>query len=166
MKLYCRPVGFLVFRNFGFSLVEVVLALGLVSFCLVAMLGMLPIGLSQERKSADQMQSLHALTAIASDFKNAPAGSSESPVYGLPIPSVGATSPDRATISLDENFCSTQKGGGPQAYEVSYRVEAPISSFSSHRLSLRISKSTRVGAATDPLVDAVETVILKPLPLR
>lgn len=70
----------------GFSLVEVTMALGLMSFCLVAMLGMLPVGLKQERSATDQLGAVQVLAAVESDFRssdskfgiNATPGSSDS----------------------------------------------------------------------------------------
>ena len=38
----------------GFSLVEVVLALGVAAFCLIAVLGMLPVGLKTQQASVGQ----------------------------------------------------------------------------------------------------------------
>jgi uncharacterized protein (TIGR02598 family) len=38
----------------GFSLVEIVIALGVAAFCLIALLGMLPAGLKTQRTSANQ----------------------------------------------------------------------------------------------------------------
>jgi len=164
MKLQAPPMDrSIISKNQAFSLVEVVMAIGLMSFCLVAMMGMLPVGLAQERKSTDQMQALQALSAIASDFRNAPVGSTETPVYGLTLPAVGGSTTARTTILLDESLKASQKGGGPQVFEVSYKMEPPASAFSSYRLSVRICKSNRAGASTDLNMDSVETVILKPL---
>ena len=53
----------------AFSLVEVTMAMGLMAFCLVAMLGMLPVGLKQERDSNDQLTAMQVLTAVENDFQ-------------------------------------------------------------------------------------------------
>jgi uncharacterized protein (TIGR02598 family) len=50
----------------GFSLVEVTLSLGLVSFALVAMLGLLPTGLTTLRASMNQTVEAQILQSIAS----------------------------------------------------------------------------------------------------
>lgn len=49
----------------GFSLVEVTLALGVVSFALLAILGILPTGLSSLRQSMNQVVEAHILLAIS-----------------------------------------------------------------------------------------------------
>lgn len=72
----------------GFSLVEVTLAMGLVSFCLVAMLGMLPVGLNQEQRSTEQLNAMHVIAAISSDFQTGSAVST--PRFGLPLAAAGS----------------------------------------------------------------------------
>lgn len=63
------PPGRMRSRKAGFSLVEVTMALGLMSFCLVAMLGLLPVGLKQARLSTDQVAAMQVLAAVRSDFQ-------------------------------------------------------------------------------------------------
>jgi type II secretory pathway pseudopilin PulG len=41
-------------KNTGFSLLEIVIALGVAAFCLMALAGMLPIGIKTQRASANQ----------------------------------------------------------------------------------------------------------------
>jgi len=54
----------------GFSLVEVVLALGVAAFCLLALLGLLPIGLKTQRASANQTKA-NAIISQAVQFLRA-----------------------------------------------------------------------------------------------
>ena len=42
----------------GFSLVEVVISVGIVSFCLLALLGLLSVGLQNNRDSGNEMDSV------------------------------------------------------------------------------------------------------------
>ena len=53
-------------RRFAFSLIEVVLALGIVSFALVAILGLLSVGLDSSRESIDDT----AVTLLGQDAYN------------------------------------------------------------------------------------------------
>lgn len=55
----------------AFSLVEVVLALGLVSFCLVAIIGMLPVGLQSVKNAKEESAAANALNQIAAGIRNA-----------------------------------------------------------------------------------------------
>jgi len=49
----------------GFSLVEVVLALGIISFAVVALLGLLPAGLSAQRQATSRARCVQVLSALS-----------------------------------------------------------------------------------------------------
>ncbi len=55
----------------AFSLVEVVLALGLVSFCLLAIVGMLPVGLRSVKNANEESAAANALNQMALAIRNA-----------------------------------------------------------------------------------------------
>lgn len=57
----------------GFSLVEVTLALGVASFCLMAVFALLPIGLQTNRASTAQTASAGILSTVIADMRAAPA---------------------------------------------------------------------------------------------
>jgi type II secretory pathway pseudopilin PulG len=57
-------------RIAGFSLVEVIVALGIVAFAFVGLLGIIPSGLSSFRQSVDQARALTALNMVASAVRN------------------------------------------------------------------------------------------------
>lgn len=52
-------------RAAGFSLIEVVIALGIISFALVAVIGLLPTGLSSQREAVNQAFGTQALNDVA-----------------------------------------------------------------------------------------------------
>src|SRR4051794_39021241 len=58
--------------RFGFSLVEVVLALGIASFCLLAASALLPIGAQTHRAAIGDGESVGILSAIVSDLRATP----------------------------------------------------------------------------------------------
>lgn len=58
-------------RRRGFSLVEVVLALGLVSFCLLAVTGLLPTGLRSVQNANEESAATNALNRIGLAIRNA-----------------------------------------------------------------------------------------------
>lgn len=137
------------------------MAIGLVSFCLVAMLGLLPVGLTQERKSNEQMRSLQAIGAVAADFQSTTNGVSRSKLYSIKVPAVGEAA-ESGTLSLDENF---GVAGASKYFEVMYKVEPPSTRFSNYRMSIRVARSsmTDVSSKLDTAgVDYVESVIVKP----
>lgn len=146
------------FRDAGFSLVEVTMALGIMSFCLLAMLGMLPVGLSQERKSTDQLLALQALTAVATDFKATTTNTTK--LYEIKLPEVG-TAAVPGSLVLDENLRKLS-GSAVKQYEVTYEIEPPASAYSSYRMSLRVYKTSQSNPSANASADYVESVILKP----
>lgn len=109
-----RPYTWPKSRKAGFSLVEVTMALGLVSFCLVAMLGMLPVGLKQERSASEQLAATQLLAAVENDFQNIPEGKNETSKYKINVTSDGGA------------FCVDDVGApqavGNAAYKIWYRL--------------------------------------------
>lgn len=149
-------------RRDAFSLVEVTIAIGLMSFCLVAMLGVLPVGLSQEKKSVDQLSALQALNAVVADFQNATTGAATTSMYGMDIPAIGASTANNS-LALDQNFKKTTDAAAKQ-FDVTCKVEAPTSRFSNYRLSIRVVRSAQadVAANLDKYgTDYMESVVLK-----
>jgi uncharacterized protein (TIGR02598 family) len=59
-------------RLAAFSLVEVTLALGVAAFALVAVFGLLPLGLNSDQASIEQSAATNIATEIAADLRQAP----------------------------------------------------------------------------------------------
>lgn len=54
-------------RNLGgFSMIEVALAIGIIGFCLLAVIGLLPTGLQGQRSAQEQARASSAITMVAS----------------------------------------------------------------------------------------------------
>ena len=68
MKIVARKIR----PGSGFSLVEVVLALGVVSFALVAIIGLLPIGLASGRGSIQESRANHLADEIFATLRAQP----------------------------------------------------------------------------------------------
>lgn len=90
----------------AFSLVEVVLALGIAAFCLVAMLGLLPTGLKSAKNTTDQTAAASLLDNVALDLRSTPAGSNSTPLYAITLPAVGSLGTPTTT-----NFFFNEDGG-------------------------------------------------------
>ena len=87
-------------RSAGFSLVEVSLALGIAVFCLVAIFGLLTVGMNSSSLSIEQTNATNILSAVAGDLRTAPdpypkGGAVTTAVYKLNIPAAvpSATTP-------------------------------------------------------------------------
>ncbi len=76
----------------AFTLVEVALAMGVASFCLVAVLGLVPLGIDTNLKASDQTACSSILTHVLADLRatpmtSPPGAAATSAEYGLKIPS-------------------------------------------------------------------------------
>ncbi len=87
----------------GFSLVEVALALGICSFCLVAVMGLLPVGINTNRDTLEQTAAAAVAREVVADFwglsSTAVAAKTvtQTPRYGLPLPTVTTATPSSQT---------------------------------------------------------------------
>lgn len=74
----------------AFSLVEVTLALGVSSFCLVALLGLVPVGLKSNQFTREQAAALNVARSLLTDLQNVPANPAGSPgVHGVNVREAG-----------------------------------------------------------------------------
>ena len=69
----------------GFSLVEVALALGIAGFCLIALFGLLPVGINSNRASLEQTAAADIASRVWADIATTPQGSSKSSYYSIPL---------------------------------------------------------------------------------
>jgi uncharacterized protein (TIGR02598 family) len=67
----------------AFSLVEVVLALGVASFCLIAILGLMPVGVQTNRNATSQTAATNIMAAIVADLRTTPAVATTSPQFAI-----------------------------------------------------------------------------------
>ena len=56
----------------AFSLVEVTLALGIAAFCLIAVFGLIPVGMQTNRNAASQTVATNIMAAVVSDLRATP----------------------------------------------------------------------------------------------
>ena len=80
----------------AFSLVEVALALGVASFCLITVVALVPLGVSTGQIASDQSTVASILTHVLADLRatpmtSPPGGQAISTQYGITIPATGAT---------------------------------------------------------------------------
>jgi Tfp pilus assembly protein PilV len=109
----------------GFSLVEVTLAMGVVVFCLVTVLGLLAVGVNTTHVSTAQTSATNILNAVASDVEATPnitpaytpvsakgAVAETSPVYGITLPgaATGASAVQTIYIADDGQVATAATG--------------------------------------------------------
>jgi uncharacterized protein (TIGR02598 family) len=82
-------------QSSGFSLVEVTLALGVASFCLLAIFGLLPVGVASNQASIEQTAAAGIVAAVNADLRatpvTQPASDQESPRFKWMIPKADGT---------------------------------------------------------------------------
>jgi hypothetical protein len=76
MKLRSRSIA-------AFSLVEVTLALGIAAFCLIAILGLVPVGVQTNRNATSQTVATNILSSVVSDIRASPKGGSNTAKYKI-----------------------------------------------------------------------------------
>ena len=56
-------------KNAAFSLIEVTLALGVAAFCLIAVFGLMPVGVQTNRNATSQTNATSIIAAVVSDLR-------------------------------------------------------------------------------------------------
>ena len=126
-------------KSRGFSLVEVTLALGVAAFCLLTLLGLLPLGFQTNQNSTSQTMAASLLSSIVADLratpKNSPTSAQSAITFGTAKilyldaegRAVSPTNPNatpryRATIT----FPPSPGGSGPPTF-VCLKISWPAS---------------------------------------
>ncbi len=106
----------------AFSLVEVVLALGVLSFAVLIMLALLPMGLKTNRDTQEESMAVNIVGAMVADWKAVALTTNQSLIFDLPplAPSMALTN----TLGISESGQSTNLSAA--MYRVSYHVTPPV----------------------------------------
>jgi len=70
----------------GFSLIEVVLSMGILAIAVIPILGLLPQSLKTIKVSSEEIQAGYLLEAVVEDLKNTPLSQSQSSLFKLDCP--------------------------------------------------------------------------------
>lgn len=76
MKLFAH-------RASAFSLIEVTLALGVAAFCLIAVFGLMPVGVQTSRNATSQTAATNIIAAVVSDLRATPSASATSSQFAI-----------------------------------------------------------------------------------
>jgi len=97
-------------RTSAFSLVEVTLALGIAAFCLIAVFGLMPVGMQTNRNAKSQTRATNLMAAVMADLRATPSTKTQSLQFCIPIPLSGT--PPTFTLYFDsEGRCSSDPAG-------------------------------------------------------
>src|SRR5438552_151050 len=67
----------------GFSLVELTLALGIAAFCLIAIFGLMPVGVQTNRNATSQTAATNIIAAVVADLRATPKNSTTSSQFNI-----------------------------------------------------------------------------------
>src|SRR5882724_4262002 len=67
----------------AFSLVEVTLALGVAAFCLIAVFGLMPVGVQTNRNATSQTAATNIMAAAVADLRATPTFNATSTQFGI-----------------------------------------------------------------------------------
>jgi len=147
-----RGFPFSVFSESGFSLVEVTLALGVAGFCMLAIVGLLPVGLSANRNSIGQSAAANLARGIVADLRAAKntTNPNQSPQYAILF---STAAPQTTYFSDDGTTASSPPAGGFQATTTINGNSVPAS------VKIRITWPAAVPAASAPDAFEITTAI-------
>ena len=147
-------------RVTAFSLIEVTLALGIAAFCLIAVFGLLPVGLNSNQTSLQQTAAAGLATRISADLRAAkitvPPSAQSSPLYQIPIPKPGdAASTYTLFLAEDGTVANIAPGGNADPtknprYRATLYLMAPASSSS---ITYRTATTARILLTWPALAD-------------
>jgi len=142
MKLFSHAKG-------SFSLVELTLALGVASFCLIAVSGLLPVGIRTSQDAISETASASILSAVIADLRATPKTSATSPQFGLIFGSP-------ATLYFDSNGRSATMTASRYRLTISFPAN-PTGSYAATFAYLEVSWPAPVNPATTPPAGFVES---------
>jgi uncharacterized protein (TIGR02598 family) len=95
----------------GFSLVEVTLALGVAAFCLIAVFGLMPVGVQTNRNATSQTAATNIIATVIADLRATPSTNSTSSQFGI-------TFGTNATLYFDSTGQFTTSLGANSRYQL------------------------------------------------
>src|SRR6266404_4337351 len=88
----------------AFSLVELTLALGVAAFCLLAVFGLMPIGVQTNRNATSQTAAANIMASVLADIRTtakATPSATPSPLYNISVPARGDSNATPQTLYFD-----------------------------------------------------------------
>lgn len=94
----------------AFSLVEITLALGIAAFCLIAVFGLMPVGMQTNRNAKSQTRATNLMAAVMADLRATPRTCTKSSQFGI-----GFGTP--TTLYFDDQGACSCDSDGLQRYQ-------------------------------------------------
>jgi uncharacterized protein (TIGR02598 family) len=152
----------------GFSLVEVVLALGVTIFCLIALFGLLSVGLRSNRTTIEQTGATAILSAVSADLyatpQTSPPGAAATSLQfkiGIPANPVTSATPVTTLYFPANGALSTNASPANSAFRLTVTPVIPGGSNNGTRTAtfLDLTVSWPAAATTANAAGTVETFV-------
>jgi uncharacterized protein (TIGR02598 family) len=101
----------------AFSLVELTLAIGIAAFCLIAVFGLVPVGVQTNRNATSQTAATNILSSVVSDIRASPPGQAATAKYLINRAKLTTT-----TLYFDGQGQSTTSPGANSRYRLSVKI--------------------------------------------
>jgi type II secretory pathway pseudopilin PulG len=152
---YTRQCGFRRLRSaYAFSLVEVVLALGVASFAILAIVSLVPYGLQSSKESLDESAAINVLSEVIADRQATPLGL---PSVNYQLPALTNLMPASSnSFGISDSNPSTNTALSASRYRVDYVVTAPATGLGPFQAQFRVSWPA-TGANPSDFVEVVAT---------
>jgi uncharacterized protein (TIGR02598 family) len=113
--------------RFGFSLVEVTLALGVAGVCLVAIFALLPIGLQTTQNATQQVGSAEIIGSVIADLRatprtTPPGSATTSPSFAIPIPANPVAAATTTTLLFNSEGQFSTSANADSRYRLTVAV--------------------------------------------
>jgi uncharacterized protein (TIGR02598 family) len=105
----------------AFSLIEVTLAVGVAAFCLIAVFGLMPVGVQTNRNATSQTAATSIMAAVIADLRATPTTNTTSSQFGITF----GTNP--APLYFDSNGQFSTSVGSNSRYQmnITWNSSAP-----------------------------------------
>jgi uncharacterized protein (TIGR02598 family) len=105
----------------AFSLIEVTLAVGVAAFCLIAVFGLMPVGVQANRNATSQTTATSIIAAVVADLRATPTTNTTSSQFGITF------GPNPTTIYFDAAGQFTTSVGPNSRYQlnITWNASAP-----------------------------------------
>jgi uncharacterized protein (TIGR02598 family) len=128
-------------------LLEVVLALGVAAFCLIAVLGLLPVGVQTNRNASSQTAVSNIIATVVSDLRTTPVAAVTSPEFAI-------TFDAEKTLFFDASGQASPSLSTDSRYRLNVTWNAAPTGL--HYAVLKATWPAEVDPATTPSGGAVE----------
>jgi uncharacterized protein (TIGR02598 family) len=147
----------------AFSLVEVTVALGIAAFCLIAVFGLVPIGVQTSRNSTSQTRATNIIAAVVADLRatpptTPPGNAATSVQYQIPIPANPVTSATNISplfFADTGTFATTMQADSRYRLSITFSPNGPATQTPTYA-DIKVTWPAAVDPATGTPAGSVE----------